>query len=209
MSVRLPLLGALAFGLGVAVGAPIADAGFDYTWRDADFCDDCHVHDYANARYWQSRHAGVTTCHDCHRVPIAHYPRNLWKLATVTYDDPSDIHTPAVPTLICGACHLQDGGHEELTGPMTDALRAQVVKVDRSPLHALHLEATTALGAEIGCLDCHGSGGASAHRFSSAPERCLTCHEGLAPTGGLAALDCRDCHIAGFVRDGLTGGRTN
>jgi hypothetical protein len=189
----------LAFGAGVLVGVPVSDAGYDYTWRNADFCDDCHVHDYANEQYRASRHVGVTTCHDCHRVPIMHYPMNIWKVATIDYVDPSQVHTPDVPTLICAACHIE-GSHEELTGPMTAELRAEVVKVGESPLHALHLEQEHD-DRPVTCLDCHGSGGGfSAHRFESTRERCLVCHEGISPEQGrLDQLECRDCHLQGFV----------
>jgi hypothetical protein len=202
---------------------PVAEVGYDYTWRDSDFCDDCHVHDYANERYAQSRHVGVTTCHDCHRVPISHYPRNLYGVVFKTYAGPEDIHTPHVPSHICASCHL-DGHEAELTGPMTPELLAEIVKVDESPLHRVHLEAKGREPSEaqgggppegefpsahsehaegddrITCLDCHGSGDAEAHRFETASSNCVDCHRGIAPHAGqLGDLECRDCHFDGFL----------
>ena len=72
-----------ALGVGAIAGIPAGQGGFHYVWRDPHFCNDCHVHDYADEAYFRSVHADVTPCHDCHRVPIMHYPRNLEKLMPV------------------------------------------------------------------------------------------------------------------------------
>ena len=37
----------------------------DYFEHDPDACQLCHVHDYAQERWAQSKH-NVVTCHDCH-----------------------------------------------------------------------------------------------------------------------------------------------
>ena len=134
-------LGAVTVGFVVGLGAGWlpAESGFDYVWRDPEMCDDCHVHDYANEAYFRSVHVGLTTCHDCHMVPIAHYPRNL--VLTPLSDGVSELeHVPHVDSVICSTCHM--AGHEgELSGPMTADVLERVVKVDESPLHMLHLEA--------------------------------------------------------------------
>lgn len=219
--------GALAAG-GVA-GVPVEEKAFDYVWRDPSFCDDCHVHDYANRAYDASVHAGLTTCHDCHLVPISHYPRNLWGALFARPQGPEDIHRPEVASVICTQCHSAETDDAPLTGPMPDAVRARVVKVDASPLHRVHLESkerrpsTSRGGSEpparadagtlvapfdapswdagaIGCIDCHGSDPNRAHQFTATRDNCLACHGDLqVHTGRLADLDCRQCHLSGFV----------
>ena len=105
------------------------------TWKD----------DYANEAYWRSLHAGVTTCHDCHLVPFSHYPFMAWDAATKTFDGPEDFQAAHVPTVLCSGCHTQEGKDHahEFTGPMTPELLAAIVTVDQSPMHKVHMEATT------------------------------------------------------------------
>ncbi len=216
--VRLAVV-TVALVLGVGVGVPAADNAYEYTWRAPEFCGDCHVHDYADEAYFRSVHAGVTTCHDCHVVPLSHYPRNLWMMVTDRPQVADDIHTPHVASVLCEACHTDSDFH--LTGPMTEELRARVVKIDESPLHRIHLDspvrAPTAFlgGADaddtpregfleervITCMDCHGSpGNEEAHRFTASRDNCLTCHEGIDLHGGrLDDLLCQECHFQGFV----------
>lgn len=211
---------------GALTGVPVANSAFNYTWRDPDFCDDCHVHDYANAAYNRSVHVGVTTCHDCHKVPIRHYPRNLYDAVLARPKGPEDIHTPDVESVLCDACHSETS-EEKLTGPMTEALRERVVKIDRSPLHRVHLDSDTRFPGEyrggrhgdeggdseraprhepegdevITCMDCHGSGGSEqAHRFAASRENCIQCHKGVDVTEGrLKTLRCQECHFSAFI----------
>ena len=132
-----------AFVAGSISGAPAGEQLFRYTWTDADFCDDCHVHDYANEAWARSVHAGLTTCHDCHRVPIRHYPKNLW---TTVFDPPEgeeDIHPPDVANVVCEQCHAEAGLDEVLTGPMRQDVRRRIVKIDDSPGHRRHLDSET------------------------------------------------------------------
>lgn len=208
---RLALVGA-AFAGGALAGLPAGEAVYDYEWRDADFCDDCHVHDYANQAWAESVHGQLTTCHDCHRVPISHYPRNLWMMLADRPQGPEDIHRPHVVTVVCEQCHTTQEGIE-LTGPMPDAVLAHVVKVEDSPLHQKHLRAETrdpeaAEGAgekgSITCMDCHGSDENRAHSFPATSANCVACHEHEAhaqPAEGEQApsVECRDCHFGGFV----------
>lgn len=209
--VSLGVVGA-ALALGSLAGVPVKDKLYDYMWRDPRFCDDCHVHDYANQAWAKSVHGQLTTCHDCHRVPIRHYPKNLVVTLFATPQVPEDIPKPHVTEAICEQCHSDHGGDEPLTGPMPAELRAQVVHVDQSPLHKLHLESKRRTPSSyegggagpteghIECLDCHGGENLMVHRFPAVSEMCEACHEGIRPKdehGG--ELSCLDCHARGFV----------
>ncbi len=222
--------------LGVVVGAllcgslaglPAGDEMFTYMWADPRFCDDCHVHDYANKAWARSVHGQLTTCHDCHRVPIRHYPKNLVLALFDRPQTPEDIPRPEVKMVICEQCHLKSGAEEPLTGPMPDNLRGLVVRVDDSPLHKLHLGAkgrtpslyeggkpetehpapAEAAGSpeevaegKIECLDCHGGLHLEVHRFTATSEACVACHEGIRPADESGrGLSCLDCHARGFL----------
>lgn len=197
---------------GAVAGAPVSSRTYDYMWKDPRFCDDCHVHDYANQAWAKSVHARLTTCHDCHRVPIRHYPVNLFVAVFSRPQVPEDIPKPEVPVVVCEQCHSSRGAGEPLTGPMPEAIRAQVVHVDDSPLHRQHREAErrTPVSYEGGrgepesgpieCLDCHGGVNATAHQFPATSEVCEHCHEGIRPKDeGGEVLSCLDCHARGFL----------
>ena len=225
--------------VGALVGFPVEERVYDYVWRDSEFCDDCHVHDYANEAYRASVHAGVTTCHDCHLVPIRHYPRNLFKTALMPPQGPEDIHPPQVANVICTRCHSIEGQDEPLTGPMSEAVRDSAVKIDESALHRVHLESEERIpstwqgGTEppehhagtgpliapferpswdagtIACRDCHGADPNRAHQFTATRENCLACHGDLhVDTGRLTDLDCRQCHLSGFLANTRTESAT-
>lgn len=217
----------LAAGLGVGL-VPERQV-FNYLWADPSFCGSCHAHDYANEAFDRSVHAGLTTCHDCHLVPISHYPHNLWMMLTDRPQTPDDIAKAEIPTIVCTQCHSKEGTDQELTGPMPDALRQRVVKVDSSPLHQIHMRSETRRptprqgGGEtdlgeapgvgglhletaswdkgtIACTDCHGLEGERAHQFTAARDLCLDCHEDTQLHGGsMATADCRQCHLGGFL----------
>ncbi|MES2639466.1 MAG: hypothetical protein V4850_08270 [Myxococcota bacterium] len=182
---------------GGASGVPAGAAMHTYMWKDARFCDDCHVHDYANEAWERSAHARLTTCHDCHRVPIRHYPNNLYLALFDRPQVPEDIPQPDVGVVICEQCHSETGDDEPLTGPLPEKLRPWVVKVDQSPLHRLHLDATSRV---IECLDCHGGRHLEVHRFTATSEGCETCHAGIRPEDESGrTLSCLDCHAQGFL----------
>ena len=181
--------GALVFGS--LAGLPAGEKMYDYMWADPRFCDDCHVHDYANEAWANGVHGRLTTCHDCHRVPIRHYPKNLYLAVFDRPQTPEDIPRPEVGVVICEQCHLESGAVEPLTGPMPDDLRRLLVRVDDSPLHTLHLESKTReptvyQGGKP--ASSHGAGpqgvespaGAGAeHGEGEAGIVCLDCHGGL------------------------------
>ena len=195
------LAGVLAAGLfGGALGVPVADDTFSYLWRDDRFCNDCHVHDYANEAYDRSAHAGLTTCHDCHSVPLRHYPRNLWVTVFDPPQGPEDIPVPHVEDGLCLACHAVGGDGHTVTGPMPDSLRATVVKIDESALHQSHLAETLPDGQPVTCMSCHGADHNRAHRFRTGTATCLGCHEDTQPEGhDSSPLPCRECHFTDFA----------
>ena len=194
---------AAAFALGGAAGIGPGDVAYKYTWVDYRFCDDCHVHDYANEAYERSVHFGLTTCHDCHRVPIRHYPKNLYMAIFDRPQTADDIHPPDVQSVICEQCHSVDGGKEPLTGPMSEAVRKRVVKIDSSPLHMLHLSSKTRdPGAYRGQTkrdeaSPHGEDGelAPAHEEGAAHAPAGG-HEagGELPGWDMGVITCMDCH---------------
>ncbi|GDX80537.1 hypothetical protein LBMAG42_23480 [Deltaproteobacteria bacterium] len=216
LALGLVLMAAVAGGVA---GVPAGDEMYMYMWRDPNFCNDCHVHDYANERWADSVHGQLTTCHDCHRVAIRHYPVNLYVTLFATPEVPEDIPTAEVQMVVCEQCHLRSAEQEPLTGPMTDELRVQIPKVDESPLHKLHLAAKkrmpspyqggtgeeppvqTELDGEraVVCLDCHGGDRLDVHRFVAQSSMCEECHEGIRPKDkGGQPLECLDCHARGF-----------
>lgn len=187
----------LALVGGSVAGAPVGQEAFRYMWTDARFCDDCHTHDYANVAWAKSVHGKLTTCHDCHRVPIRHYPSNLWVTLTRKPETQADIHRPDVATVICEQCHSSSGAEETLTGPLPLALRKQVVKVDFSPLHKLHLESETREpGLYRGGGDVDDGKGEHDHGAAAADDE-----DGHDPAGGHGGeahfngpIGCMDCH---------------
>lgn len=203
---------------GGAAGEPVADQMYTYMWRDARFCDDCHVHDWANENWAHSVHGKLTTCHDCHRVPIRHYPLNLVVTLFDTPKTPEDIPKAEVAMVVCEQCHSAQGEEEPLTGPMPESVRQLVPKIDTSPLHRAHLDAkqrrpsTYHGGTEapsepnnpdepgaIGCLDCHGGEDMRVHRFVADSSDCESCHKGIRPKDESGqGLECLDCHARGF-----------
>lgn len=190
---------------GSAAGVPAGDEVYTYLWADYRFCNDCHVHDYANEAYERSVHFGMTTCHDCHLVPIRHYPRNLWITVFDTPQTAEDIHPPDVENVICTRCHSSETDDEALTGPMSQAVREIVVKIDESPMHLLHMRSETRdPGVYRG--GGHGEGGKNGHgEASHGAEPAAGGEEaadggGHGPTHGVTAgwdagvITCMDCH---------------
>jgi hypothetical protein len=222
------LFGVVSAGLlGGGLGVPVGDSTYRYMWADDRFCNDCHVHDYANEAFERSIHHGMTTCHDCHLVPIRHYPRNLVVTLFDPPQGPEDIHAPEVETVICVRCHSAQASEETITGPMPPDVRAQVVKIDASPGHRRHLSAKRRdplsdapytpeaenwveshgthpdwYAGTIQCVDCHGAENNRAHRFEASAENCIRCHETelphLSPSGSDAHA-ALDCRSCHFA----------
>ncbi len=185
-SPRSKVAAASSLLLGAAVGVVPEQHIYNYMWRDPAFCADCHVHDYANEAYERSVHAGLTTCHDCHLVPIRHYPRNLYVTVFDTPQGPEDITRPEVPTVVCTRCHSKEADSEPLTGPMPQELRARIVKVDDSPLHRAHMESET---REPGAAKGGGEEQAQKEEEGHAPELHLK-----QMSWDKGVIGCVDCH---------------
>lgn len=197
---------------GSAAGVPAADGMYTYLWKDPRFCNDCHIHDYANEAFDRSVHSTLTTCHDCHRVPIRHYPWNLYLTIFNRPENAEEVTNPHLTVSICEQCHSSTGGDEPLTGPMSAEIRAQVVHIDKSEMHRRHLDAkertpTVYQGGEtpqgegaIVCTDCHGGENLNVHQFPATAERCEVCHATMHPEDEQGAgLSCLDCHGPGFL----------
>lgn len=206
--VRLALFGGAVAG-GLVAGAPVGDAGYDYLWRDPNFCNDCHVHDYADEAWARSVHAGVTTCHDCHLVPFMHYP--VMGLGTILDppQTPEEVKKAHVASVICEACHLAVSDHE-LTGPMTDEMRTRIVKIDDSPMHRIHMDSETRdpgvyLGANHGSGDPHGG------TAPATPDDHADAQGGGHGDEEEGAIQCMDCHGSGgnAAAHRFTAARTN
>jgi len=193
---------------GLVLGAPVGDAAYDYMWRDPFFCNDCHVHDYADDAWARSVHAYVTTCHDCHRVPVMHYPVMTAGTIFNPPETPEDVKKAHVPSQICEGCHLSTST-EEMTGPMVGEMRARVVKIDDSRLHRLHIDSKTRdpgtyLGADHGTGGEHGGDGA-------APAGEEHADGGEHGHGDERIIQCLDCHGSGGNLEAhrYTAARTN
>jgi hypothetical protein len=180
----------IALAAGLIAGVPVHQAAFNYEWADHRFCDDCHVHDYANEAYERSVHFGLTTCHDCHLVPIRHYPRNLVVTLIDTPQTEDDIHRPDVSSVICTRCHAEETDDEPLTGPMTQEVRERVVKVDDSPLHRSHLESTDRVPSSYAGGTAH-EGDHGAEEEHDTP---VVPHGGVRPSWDGGEITCMDCH---------------
>ena len=199
---RMAVVG-LAFAAGGAAGVAPGDVAYKYTWVDHRFCDDCHVHDYANEAYERSVHFGLTTCHDCHRVPIRHYPKNLYMSIFDRPQSALDIHPPDVESVICEQCHAVDGGGEPLTGPMSEEIRKRVVKIDSSPLHIVHLSSMTRDPGAYRGQTIDGETGGHGDPAHTAPAHGEPAAEGGHGGGGHGSegpewdkgvITCMDCH---------------
>ena len=179
---------ALSLLAGLGVGLVPEQHIYTYLWRDPAFCGDCHVHDYANEAYERSVHAGLTTCHDCHQVPIRHYPRNLWMMLVDRPQTPEDIPHPEIATTTCTRCHSREADQEPLTGPMPESLRARVVKIDDSPLHRAHLSSEARLPTEA-----HGGTHDATARAAVRTLPAADLHN--APSSwDRGVITCTDCH---------------
>jgi hypothetical protein len=171
-----------------AVGAKVGYEGYRYAWIAPEFCYACHIHDYAVGDWRHSIHGDVVTCHDCHRVPLMHYTKTLLHTFYQRPSFPEDLHhLPRIPNETCESCHIAAAAeYHDLSSPMPEEVYDRIVRVDESPAHRLHMQATSRdPGDERG-----GEGGAPhrAHR--------LTEHGPKADELGIGSgeIECIDCH---------------
>lgn len=185
------LLVLVAFSAGAVAGYPVEEKAFDYMWADYRFCDDCHVHDYANEAYERSVHFGLTTCHDCHLVPIRHYPWNLYRKIFDPPQTEADITRPHVSTLICTRCHSAEADDEPLTGPMPESIRQRVVKIDHSPLHKAHLGSKK---RTPGAYQGGKENPEADHEIKERAAHSVDGHGTIRPSWDAGEIMCMDCH---------------
>lgn len=134
-----------AIFIGALVGAYPGFKMYEYTWKNANFCTTCHVHDYANVGWQNSIHGEKTTCHDCHHQPLRAYLKETYIMLTKNPKFPEDLHhTPYVKKDLCAACHVSDAADKStITGPMEFEDIQKIPKVDLSYLHKTHLAKET------------------------------------------------------------------
>lgn len=173
------ILGALA---GLYPGYKV----YKYTWKDAGFCIQCHVHDYASVGWAKSIHGQKTTCHDCHHQPLRAYIKEAYLMVTNPPTFPADLkHTPHVPKDLCGSCHLASSeDRSTISGPLEKESLDKLPKVDQSFLHALHLKKSTKL-----TLLNHDMLPDEERSVTPSAKMELPRHEGPE-----RAIECADCH---------------
>ncbi len=184
------LLGAaaLVFVSAGTVGGLAGYEGYRYAWIAPEFCNLCHIHDYALTDWRHSIHGDVVTCHDCHMVPLLHYTETLLHTFYQRPSFPEDLHElPRIPSQSCESCHLSSAKDmHALSSPMPEAIFERIVRIDESPAHRLHMLATTRDPGEAR----GGLGGAPEH-----PRR-LEQHGPTAHEAGFGpgVIECIDCH---------------
>ncbi len=121
----------------------------DWVVADADFCDACHVHDYANEAWEHSIHnPSNTTCHDCHHQSLYDNAKSLVLLMSPFYKHEGKLHDfPTVNDHICQSCHDQNVEPHigAIVGPLGDEEIKAVTKINGSLLHKVHLKAENRL----------------------------------------------------------------
>jgi hypothetical protein len=177
-----------AFVVGSLGGGAIGHQGYLWAWIDPEFCYICHIHDYAVEDWRRSIHGEVVTCHDCHRVPLMHYTKTFFHTFVDRPSFPEDLeHLPHISSETCETCHItRADAFEELSSPMPLWVFDGTVKVEDSPAHVWHMEATTRDPGEV-----HGGDGEAPRREHRLPEHGAKAHElGL----GTGIIECIDCH---------------
>lgn len=141
----------LELGIVAAIFIPIGSyAGYEAgMWMVADpqFCEACHVHDYANEAWEASIHGQEDiTCHDCHHQSLFANVKSAVYLVSPFHDSKKLIHNiPVVKDHVCSKCH--DSRVDGLTGlhgvllDMPEEKYHSIAKINESKLHKIHLNA--------------------------------------------------------------------
>jgi len=180
---RATLIGLAAVAVVIASGGVIAaDASWNYTQHNNNFCVACHVMTDAYSRFQTSAHHTLQ-CHDCHQQSIA---ASMMQVYYWVAERPQSIPPHAkVPTEVCAQCHLQG------------AARATWQRVIATAGHSVHLRSADARLKNLQCVSCHGT---ELHRFLPVESTCgqSGCHAGVTVRlGGMrnqTALHCVTCH---------------
>lgn len=216
---------------GVIAGTYPGYKFYHYVWYDANFCTTCHVHDYATVGWSNSSHGETTTCHDCHHQRLRDYIREAYIMIKERPKFPEDLHhTPYVKKELCAACHVSNAADRStITGPFKYEDVQKIPKVDRSHLHAVHMNKKTDLVLQnkrahteserdiknlkpnleldrtkgdarlITCADCHGGPQNRGHNFSATDISCIRCHSEPHETKVGKEFGCRNCHFQDFM----------
>ena len=182
----LPALG--LFGLSSVAGGLVGHQGYLWAWIDPEFCYVCHIHDYAVEDWRRSIHGDVVTCHDCHHVPLMHYTKTFVHTFWERPSFPEDLHDlPRIESETCESCHLAEAADlHELSSPMPEWVFEGIVRVEQSPAHVWHMQASSRDPGEAR----GGVGGAPA-RVRRLPQYGATAAEvGF----GAGVIECIDCH---------------
>ncbi len=148
----------------------------DYFENDPNACQLCHVHDYAQERWAQSKH-NVVTCHECHRSTKKEQVVQLYRFVFLGQKQVEPRHGKIiVPSQLCMECHWEGN-------PKYPA----AAKVNKSRYHAKHV-----FMEKIECTRCHGY---VAHKFLPEERFCTQCHKDKEVHGtGMEKLACINCH---------------
>jgi len=148
----------------------------DYFENDPDACQLCHVHDYAQERWAQSKH-NVVTCHECHHSTKKEQVVQLYRFVFLGQKQVEPRHGKIiVPSKLCMECHWE--GNPKYP---------QAAKVNKSRYHAKHV-----FMEKIECTQCHGY---VAHKFLPEERFCMQCHTDKEVHGtGMEKLACINCH---------------
>jgi len=185
---KLLLLAVPVFIAAGTTGGMVGFEGYRYAWIAPEFCNVCHLHDYALTDWRHSIHGDVVTCHDCHKVPLMHYTKTLLHTFYKRPSFPEDMHElPRIPSRSCESCHLATAAdHADLSSPMPEAIFDRIVRIDESPSHKLHMLSETRDPGE----DRGGEGGAPEHT-RRLDQHGPSAHElGFGP----GMIECIDCH---------------
>jgi len=147
-----------------------------YFEHDPDACQLCHVHDYAQERWAESKH-NVITCHECHHSSKKEQVVQLYRFVFLGQKTVEPRHGKIiVPSKLCMECHWDE-----------NPKYPQAAKVNASRYHAKHV-----FIEKIECTKCHGY---VAHKFLPEERFCMQCHPGMEVHGtGMEKLACINCH---------------
>ena len=148
----------------------------DYFEHNPNACQLCHVHDYAQERWAQSKHR-VITCHECHHSTKKEQVVQLYRFVFLGQKQVEPRHGKIiVPSQLCMECHWEGN-------PKYPA----AAKVNKSRYHAKHV-----FMEKIECTKCHGY---VAHKFLPEERFCTQCHKNKEVHGtGMEKLACINCH---------------
>ena len=137
----------IIFVISSLVGVAVAYKGYRYVIYDANFCDKCHAHDYANDAWNDSPHYKSTTCHDCHHQSVYANARGFFLTVFANhYKSDKKIHDiPKVEDKHCTKCHLpaKKGTWLDVVGPLSGYDIGKIIKIKDTLGHRIHLLAKT------------------------------------------------------------------